>query len=548
VVSDVSYIPDLYKLISVANSTVAPLGANQTFIGIAEDVSDYSSISINLWTDQKSLTDGIRMEFSPDGIAWDKVKPHTATAGKDHNFLLTVITRYFRMVFTNGAIAQTTFRLQVIYHKYKNKAISFRVDEPIDTDEYTELSRSVLVGASAGGGHFSNVEVDSKSNLSVHIDEPKTAFGEVQVAERTPQAQINFVYGVNTEMVDVNISGSGSVTQVNGNAEISTGAAANSSADVVSKKLLKIRPGQGMEIVFSALFDIPAAGSEQAGGAGTQSNGHFFAYDGVDFGVLRLDNNVDNWTRQVDWNIDKLDGTGPSGMILDPTKGNVYKIVFQWLGYGAINYYVESDLTGNFIPVHINAYANKYVTPNVRIPSFPLHFYALNTTNTTNIVMRTASSGGFIEGQPKLTGPRNSQFGSKQSIGTGGVNIITLRNKSLYLGLENDIASYLSFISAAIDGAKPGFMTIVANATLGGTPIFKDVEPNNSTMQFDVDGTTVTGGKEIALIAIAAAASIVMRFSDFEYQVLPGDDLTFMMTATSGNTDALISVGWTEDF
>ncbi len=542
-----SYIPDQYKLISVANSTILPLLANATFTGISEDVSDFASISVNLWTDQKGESNGVSMEFSPDGVNWDKQKRHTATAGKDHNFLLTVIAQYFRVVYTNGSIAQSDFRLQIIYHKYKNKEISFRVDEAIDNDEYTNLSRSILVGASAGGGHFSNVEVDSKSNLAVHVDEPKTAFGEIQVAERTPAVQVNFVYNVNTEIVTPNISGTGSVSQLNGNVEIATGTGQNSTADIVSNQFLRVRPGQGMEVVFSGLFDPGVVGSEQAIGAGTQFNGHFFGYDGADFGVLRLDNNVSNWTKQTDWNIDKLDGTGPSGMILDPTKGNVYKIVFQWLGYGSINYYMESDITGNFIPVHINNYPNKNVVPSVRVPSFPLHAYALNTTNTTNIVTRSASMGGFIEGKPRLLGVRNAVTGSKQAIGLSQVNILTLRNKATYLGFENNVVSFLSFISAAIDGNKPGYMTITVDATLGGSPNFQDVEPDNSVMQYDTVGTTVTGGKQIGIIALAAAGNVLIRFTDFEFGLLPNSDITFSMAATSGNTDALISVGWSED-
>ena len=34
------------------------------------------------------------------------------------------------------------------------------------------------------------------------------------------------------------------------------------------------------------------------------------------------------------FNIDKLDGSGPSGMVLDPQKGNAYQIGYQYLGFG----------------------------------------------------------------------------------------------------------------------------------------------------------------------------------------------------------------------
>jgi len=40
------------------------------------------------------------------------------------------------------------------------------------------------------------------------------------------------------------------------------------------------------------------------------------------------------WTFQEDFNLDKLDGTGTSGITVDPSKLNVYQINFRWLGVG----------------------------------------------------------------------------------------------------------------------------------------------------------------------------------------------------------------------
>ena len=47
------------------------------------------------------------------------------------------------------------------------------------------------------------------------------------------------------------------------------------------------------------------------------------------------------------FNVDRLDGSGPSGMTLDPQKGNVYQIAYQYLGYGNAFFGVEDPETGH---------------------------------------------------------------------------------------------------------------------------------------------------------------------------------------------------------
>lgn len=47
----------------------------------------------------------------------------------------------------------------------------------------------------------------------------------------------------------------------------------------------------------------------------------FFGHNGPPFGVLKRQNRTDNWIPLY-----SFDGTGPSGVTLDPTKGNIFVI------------------------------------------------------------------------------------------------------------------------------------------------------------------------------------------------------------------------------
>ena len=70
-------------------------------------------------------------------------------------------------------------------------------------------------------------------------------------------------------------------------------------------------------------------------------NGLFFGQNvanGIFVAIRRA--GVDTIIPQSSWNVDPLDGTGPSGATLNLAKGNIFQIVFTWYGYGVIEFRV----------------------------------------------------------------------------------------------------------------------------------------------------------------------------------------------------------------
>ena len=123
--------------------------------------------------------------------------------------------------------------------------------------------------------------------------------------------------------------------------------------------------------------------------------------------------------------------TNPTAQTLDPTKGNVYQMKFQWLGFGAITFGVEDASTGVIVPVHRIQYANTNTEVHLLNPSFPMTSRVGNTTNNSNITVKTASMASEIEGKIRLLGPRNTISNTKTGVGTTLTNIVTIRNKTL---------------------------------------------------------------------------------------------------------------------
>jgi len=182
------------------------------------------------------------------------------------------------------------------------------------------------------------------------------AFGEALVAELTPVFQQSFEYTVdNTHLTNNTVVASGIVTQGNGMAICATTATTGSSAWLRSGHHGKYQAGQGGLARFTFLGTTPVAGTEQligladvTGSSQPFKNGYMFGALGANFGVHRFSNDTVTSVDLADCD-DPLDGTGDSGMTYDPTKLNVFEIRFQYLGAGAIEYWIESDTIGKLI-------------------------------------------------------------------------------------------------------------------------------------------------------------------------------------------------------
>jgi len=113
-------------------------------------------------------------------------------------------------------------------------------------------------------------------------------------------------------------------------------------------------------------------------------------------------NPTDNWVAQDNWNIDRLDGTGPSGMTLNPANLNVFQIDFRWLGAGIIRWSIEDAISGNLIPFHIEHYSNRNTVPSISNPSLRIGYGVANAApgvgTGSDVIVRGASIMGAIEG------------------------------------------------------------------------------------------------------------------------------------------------------
>ena len=117
--------------------------------------------------------------------------------------------------------------------------------------------------------------------------------------------------------------------------------------------------------------------------------------------------------------------------------------------------------------------------------------------------------GYFIQGKTEFIQvhqPHNSTGTVTKNSVTSEVAIFTIRNKTTYAGKNNFIEILLQNFYASIEAGATnnlGEVRLVKNATLGGTPVYSDIDTNNSVIELDTAGTTVTGGVSLPAVPLA---------------------------------------------
>lgn len=564
-----TYIPAITANVSSLNSTTTALGSGGVFTGTPEDVSQYASISVAFYVQPVTSTGNVLIQFSNTNSVpnWITLS-NTVTAVDLTNaagFTLDVTTaaQYFRVVYVNDTAAQTKMTIQSIFHPQARIATTTTRYAQIPND-YSDMinTRSMIWGKTIGGNIYEPVATNGENSLVVHIAEPRAAFGELSVAQDTPIDQIDFVYGINTNLSSNSTTNGATVTATNGMLVLTTGAIGSSVATFTSKKYVKYRPGQGTKSRFTAMFTSGVAGSTQiAGILGGTTDGAAFGYNGTSFGVLYRHGGTDTWIPRTSWNFDTLSIGGKSGKVIDPTRLNVYQVKFQYLGGGNVFFYVLNDFDGRWILVHEVKNAGNLTAPVFRNPSMPLGFEARNIANTSAISISTASMAQFLEGARSFLGPKGSIDSANTSVAvTTQSCVIALRNASSYNGIPNYATTHIRQISISANdtGATKGCVNlrVIKNptTTFGGFTPFNGtgtdgvtITNGQSSISSNLTPLTITGGSVIYTSTVNIGGSSTIDLTPLDLVIYPGEYLCFCAFSTTAGPTVGVSVCWSED-
>lgn len=228
-------IKSLEGFYDAGNSSTTPLAGGGVFTGAAIEITNYSAINVAVYSDVASATNGFQMQFSPNGTNWDHTHSFTlSTVPGGASYAQSAELRYFRIVYTNGASAQATFRLTTILKPTNVSPSRYTVEQAVTATQMADVVKSVIYGkTTGGGGGYVDVKVNpSGAMITATTLDAGTAsigvlgansgvdIGDVTINNAAGASAVNIQDGGNSITVDGNVGqlpiNSGGLTPVTG--------------------------------------------------------------------------------------------------------------------------------------------------------------------------------------------------------------------------------------------------------------------------------------------------------------------------------------------
>jgi hypothetical protein len=324
-------------------------------------------------------------------------------------------------------------------------------------------------------------------------------------------------------------------------------------------KVFSYQPGKSL-LVFNTFVMAPAQTNlrQRVGYFGTQNGIYIQLKDNtLSFVKRSLVTGVVTETvvNQSAWSVDKMDGTGPSGVILDITKAQILFMDIEWLGEGTVRLGFVID--GNFILCHRFNHANLITSTYITTASLPLRYEITNEGATAiSSTLKQVCSTVISEGGYELKG-------AQQAIGTP----ITAPRNLAVAGTYYPVisiklgASYLDAVvipsALSIMGVATGiynWKVIATGITTGGAWVPAGV---NSSVEYNITGTSFAGGRTLAsgFLTSSTQSSValdILKDALFAFQLERNSftstsyELTLVVAASTNTELIYASMDWEE--
>ena len=317
-------------------------------------------------------------------------------------------------------------------------------------------------------------------------------FDNSLVAEYSPQIEQKAIYGV-SDLRDIastvaggEINGSSPEITLNGMAEGDEAQILTSDRGRYVAGAIGV-PGLGIRIERSPVD--ANSGAEW---------GYFDSLNGFGFGIdnsglytfVKRSGAIVRKAYQSDWLLDSLDGTGPSGISIDPSDGSVFRFPFLWYGYGSIRFdVVNRTLTRDkTVTADVASFKGEVSIDNPNLP------VAAKIWGNCKLALGGRQYGSYGRYTPKRRIVGAVREGV--SVGTTDVPLVSFR-------LRSDVPVYES-ISVKLQGVEilttdPIIWGICYNPTLTGASFETPAgfAANETATEYDISATAKSGGQKI---------------------------------------------------
>ncbi len=336
---------------------------------------------------------------------------------------------------------------------------------------------------------------DQDFGVVVHPVLPKDSFGRLRTSEPQAIFDSQFQYDKQPLLWNEGITNGGTATHVP--AESSVDLVVSSDADEVirqTRSYHRYQPGKSQLILTTFVMDGTVASMIRR----TKTSGSV----------------VNNSVAQAAWNIDKMDGTGPSGITLDFTKGQVFFIDLEWLSLGDVlcGFILDREM----VPSHLFRNANNLALPYMTTANLPVRYELTHTGgsarervgsfNADNGIYFQTTGGvgtlkqdccsvmseGGVENEQGFPNSASTGILNRVTVGTTEIPLLSIRLATTFNSIANQMK--ISKLFAAVTAqTKDIHFRARHNATLTGAS-FNAVDAADSGMEFDIAATATSGG------------------------------------------------------
>ncbi len=263
-------------------------------------------------------------------------------------------------------------------------------------------------------------------------------------------------------------------------------------------KVFSYQPGKSLLVMNTFVLAPAKTNLRQRVGYFGDANGIFLQLNNSTLSFVERSLSIGTTTtvNQADWNGDKLDGSGASGLTLDISKAQIMWMDIEWLGLGTVR--VGFIINGQFITCHSFHHANLITSTYITTASLPLRIEIENTGSTSGFsVLKQVCSTVISEGGYQL-------YGAQKAVGTvvtvpynmsvAGTYypIVSIRLKSTRLDAVV-ILTALSVLPASTGNYN--WRVLAGTTTAGGSW----TDPgSDSAVEYKINGTGVSGGRILA--------------------------------------------------
>lgn len=322
----------------------------------------------------------------------------------------------------------------------------------------------------------------------------------LRVARQIPIFDLKSNFGISEIRDQLTELGSGSVTNDSVRYELSTGTTSSSVAAIRSVE--RGRYVTGTTAVAGLGVRVPeqsfSEGQDCRWGYFDTDNGFFFGKDhnGMYVGIKK--GGSVNKIHRSEWNKDLLDGSNdqnsnPSGMQLDPSGGHIYRIIYNWYGFGDILFRVaagdqENDMQQEVYTVH----AHTPEQHSVNNPNLPVKASAGNGATTNDTKLEVFGRQYHIMGEDDPVQRRTPVLALNKSVSpTEDTPLVSYRYKDSLKEIEAGVLRYATITDQDL------VVKVIEGGSLTGASWSSpdDIPASETAVEVDSDATAHSGGR-----------------------------------------------------